>query len=379
MLKELALSLYLTFIRCLFKIFKTGPLKDRTVMLASFGDNIKHVIDEVNKETSQDIIVLKSQSCKLSFSKAKLTLNFSIKQPIHFIKGIYYLATSKHIFIDNYQVELAACDFKDEVTCTQLWHANGAVKYFGLRDKTIKTRSKSAHERFRAVYKRFHKVVVSSDDMAYIFKEAFDLRDENILKTGLPRTDYYFNQALVSQRRDELRSKLNIAKEKKVVLYAPTYRDGQLDEYKLPLDFKQLEQALPDYYFLVKLHPAVQECKVDDSNFVKNVSHGYKIEDLMATSDILITDYSSIPFEYSTFNKPMVFFVDDIDTYEEEKGIWFDYEKYMPGPVVKTKTDLISVLKEDKFDLDEVKQFNLRVNQYADGQSTKRLIEALYN
>lgn len=378
MIKESILKVYLTVFKTIFSLFNTRPLKNRTVMLASFGDNIQHVITQLNKETQQHIVVLKDPTCHFSFKQADQSLNFSLRQPIQFLKGIYYLATSKYIFIDNYQVVLAACDFRSQVTCTQLWHANGAVKYFGLRDKTIKSRPQSAHDRFRDVYKRFHKVVVSSDDMAYIFKEAFDLKDENILKTGLPRTDYYFNQALVSQRREELRSKLNIAKEKKVVLYAPTYRDGQLDEYKLPLDFKQLEEALPDYYFLVKLHPAVQECKIDDSNFVKNVSHGYKIEDLMATSDILITDYSSIPFEYSILNKPMVFFVDDFDTYEREKGIWFDYENYMPGPVVKTKTDLISVLKEDKFDLDEVKQFNLRVNQYADGQATKKLIQTLY-
>ncbi|QQD85868.1 CDP-glycerol glycerophosphotransferase family protein [Jeotgalicoccus sp. ATCC 8456] len=378
MIKEFVLKVYLTVFKTIFSIFNIRPLKNRTVLLASFGDNIQHVINELNKETQQHIVVLKDPTCHFSFKQADQSLNFSLRQPIQFLKGIYYLATSKYIFIDNYQVVLAACDFRSQVTCTQLWHANGAVKYFGLRDKTIKSRPQSAHDRFRDVYKRFHKVVVSSDDMAYIFKEAFDLRDENILKTGLPRTDYYFNQALVSQRREELRSKLNIAKEKKVVLYAPTYRDGQLDEYKLPLDFKQLEQALPDYYFLVKLHPAVQECKVDDSNFVKNVSHGYKIEDLMATSDILITDYSSIPFEYSIFNKPMVFFVDDIETYEEEKGIWFDYEKYMPGPVVKTNSDLISVLKENKFNLEDVKIFNHRVNQYADGQATKKLIQTLY-
>ncbi|WP_166627184.1 CDP-glycerol glycerophosphotransferase family protein [Jeotgalicoccus sp. S0W5] len=378
MIKESILKVYLTVFKTIFSIFNTRPLKNRTVMLASFGDNIQHVITQLNKETQQHIVVLKDPTCHFSFKQADQSLNFSLRQPIQFLKGIYYLATSRYIFIDNYQVVLAACDFRSQVTCTQLWHANGAVKYFGLRDKTIKSRPQSAHDRFRDVYKRFHKVVVSSDDMAYIFKEAFDLKDENILKTGLPRTDYYFNQALVSQRREELRSKLNIAKEKKVVLYAPTYRDGQLDEYKLPLDFKQLEQALPDYYFLVKLHPAVQECKVDDSNFVKNVSHGYKIEDLMATSDILITDYSSIPFEYSIFNKPMVFFVDDIETYEEEKGIWFDYEKYMPGPVVKTNSDLISVLKENKFNLEDVKIFNHRVNQYADGQATKKLIQTLY-
>ena len=378
MIKEFILKLYLTVFKILFSIFNTLPLKNRTVMLASFGDNIQHVVTEINRETQQDIVVLKDPTCHFSFKLADKSLIFSLRHPVQFLKGIYYLATSKYIFIDNYQVVLAACNFKSQVTCTQLWHANGAVKYFGLRDKTIKSRPPSAHDRFRDVYKRFHKVVVSSDDMAYIFKEAFNLTDDNILKTGLPRTDYFFKQALLAHRREDLRLKLNLNDNQRVALYAPTYRDNQLEEYKLPLDFKQLSESLPDFHFLVKLHPAVKESNITHSKNVTNVSYGYKIEDLMATSDLLITDYSSIPFEYSILNKPMVFFVYDIDTYEEQKGIWFDFEKYMPGPVVKTNLDLISILKENKFNLEDVKIFNHRVNQYADGQATKKLIQKLY-
>src|SRR5699024_4343185 len=84
------------------------------------------------------------------------------------------LATGKYIFIDNYHVVLAACNFRKDVTCTQLWHANGAVKYFGWRDKTIASRPDSAYKRFEKVYSRFHNFAVSSDEMAYIFGEAFN-------------------------------------------------------------------------------------------------------------------------------------------------------------------------------------------------------------
>src|SRR5699024_9938956 len=76
-----------------------------------------------------------------------------------------------------------------EQTCIQLWHADGAVKLFGFKDKATIERTPSAQKRFKQVYEKFHKVVVSSDDMGWIFEEAFDISHGNLLKTGMPAPD----------------------------------------------------------------------------------------------------------------------------------------------------------------------------------------------
>ena len=115
-----------------------------------------------------------------------------------------------------------------------------------------------------------------------------------------------------------------------------------------------------------------------ESVFVTNVSQGYTIESLMAASDILITDYSSIPYEYCILNKPMYFYINDIDEYQEERGIWFDFESYMPGPACKNEDSLIDNLLNETADLNKVKAFNKRVNKYADGHSSDRLVDTLY-
>lgn len=378
MLKEVALKVYLFVIQLIFRLFSYLPLRQRTVMLSSFGDNLAYISSSLYAKNASDIIVLKEESCQHDFKYANKTINFSPKHPLSFIIGIFYLATSKMIFVDNYHVVLAACDFKKDVVCTQVWHANGAVKYFGWRDKTIINRPTSAHKRFQAVYARFNKVVVSSDDMAYIFKQAFGLKDKNILKTGLPRTDYYFDQEQVRADHIYVRAQLNLPLDKKVILYAPTYRDNELDNCQLSLDVNVLSQALGGYHLLVKLHPAVSQNNKINNSFVTDVSDGYRIEKLMAASDLLITDYSSIPFEYCLLNKPMYFYTYDMEEYKKLRGIWFDFKSYMPGPVAKNEAELIDHILNDKADLTKVANFNKRVNQYADGHSSDRLVETLY-
>src|SRR5699024_6322340 len=119
--------------------------------------------------------------------------DFTPRSTFSFVRRIYHLATARYVFVDNYHVVLAACNFRPAVKCIQVWHANGAVKYYGFRDKTIKNRPDSAHRRFKKVYSRFHHITVSSDEMAYIFKEAFGADDSRILKTGVPRIDFFSN------------------------------------------------------------------------------------------------------------------------------------------------------------------------------------------
>src|SRR5699024_12296759 len=108
-----------------------------------------------------------------------------------FIRSIHHLATWSHIFIDNYDGFLAASDFKDEVTCIQLWHAAGSIKQFGLQDLTNSDRSKTALRRFQKVYNRVDYVVVGSKQMEKVIKERFGLPEERFIYTGIQRTDVF--------------------------------------------------------------------------------------------------------------------------------------------------------------------------------------------
>lgn len=381
MVREGAINLYLAITRMIFNLFRSFPVQKKTVMIASFGDNIQYVLDEVHERTSSKIVLLKDSRCNYTFRNAddKQTIRFIPVNVAGTIKGLYHLATAKHIFVDNYQVVLASCDFKNEQTCVQLWHADGAVKLFGFKDKATVERTPSAQKRFKQVYDNFHKVVVSSDDMGWIFEEAFDISHENLLKTGMPRTDFFYDEAKMAQATEKLQTKMPQLKDKQVLLYAPTFREGRFKVDELRLNIKNLEKGLSeDHHLLLRLHPAVTLDGEWNNEFVTDVSNEDDIFELLAVSDILITDYSSIPFEYSILGRPMIFYPYDLDDYVATRGIWFDYETFVPGPVVYSSGEMIDVIRREAFKLEKILLFDETWNKYADGRSTEKLISTLY-
>ncbi|WP_031547949.1 CDP-glycerol glycerophosphotransferase family protein [Salinicoccus luteus] len=381
MIREFAITVYLAVVRLIFTLCRVFPVRNKTVMLASFGDNIQEVIHEVNRRTDAHVIVLKEPSCRRTFEgvENENIIHFS---PVHlpaFIRGLYHLATARVIFVDNYHLILAACNFSRRTTCVQLWHANGAVKLFGLRDKTIQGRPKSAHRRFRQVYDRFHKIVVSSDEMAEIFKQAFGLDDSNMLRTGVPRTDFFHSEERLGAARDRMHQELPEIGGKTVILYAPTFRDGGFTVHDLPIDIGMMEQALGEtHHLLIHLHPAVDFEGNEATDFATDTTGRHDISALLSVTDILITDYSSIPFEFSTLCRPMIFYPYDLEEYESTRGLWFDYYKMAPGPVVQTTEALIRTIEEEPFDPEVIEAFDRTWNKYADGHAAKKLIDALY-
>lgn len=381
MIRETALTVYLAVARLIFIICRMFPMRNKTVMLASFGDNIQEVIHEVERRTDSRIIVLKEPSCSRKFSGVEdgAIINFNPSRIPAFIRGIYHLATAKVVFVDNYHLILAACTFSSKATCVQLWHANGAVKLFGFQDKTTKGRPQSAHRRFRQVYGRFHKVVVSSDEMAKIFKQAFGLDDDNMLKTGVPRTDFFHSEERLVAARNKMHQELPEIGGKTVILYAPTFRDGGFTVRDLPIDIGMMEQALGEtHHLLIHLHPAVDFKGFRDTGFVTDTSDRHDISALLSVTDILITDYSSIPFEFSMLRRPMIFYPYDLEDYTATRGLWFDYHDATPGPVVNRTADIVEAIKEERFDIKKIEAFNHTWNKYADGHAAEKLIGALY-
>ncbi|MEI3607804.1 CDP-glycerol glycerophosphotransferase family protein [Pseudogracilibacillus sp. SE30717A] len=380
--RELAISIYLTIFRILFSFFNRFSLKEKTTFVASFGGNINVTLDELEQQVpNQEIVVMKTANCNTKFStNGGIILQFENKL-LDFIKSVYHLATSTHIIIDNYYGFLAATNFKPEVKCIQLWHAAGAIKQFGLEDLTNGSRSERALQRFQKVYNTFDHIVVGSDEMVQIFKNSFGLPEERFMRTGIPRTDFFFDDIQRKKAENKLIKDFPIIKTKKVILYAPTYRDDELNDAKLAIDLdKMYEQFKYEYVLFLRLHPSVNsEFKNKYPGFIYNVSSYSNINDLLLGTDILITDYSSIPFEFSLLHKPMIFYAYDLEEYAQKRGIWTDYIARVPGPVVETTQELIQVIKDQDFDLDKVQEFTKEWNRYSVGNSSEKLIMALYD
>ncbi|WML24862.1 CDP-glycerol glycerophosphotransferase family protein [Neobacillus sp. OS1-33] len=360
---------------------------NKTTFVVSFGDNSQYVYEEIRRQKiPMKVVFLCEEKAFHKFNDARegTVLLFDVRHLIHWVQAVFHLATSRYLFIDNYFGFLAAVTLKKEVQCIQLWHASGAMKKFGLEDESVKTRSEKAKQRFLQVYSKFDQVVVGSDIMAEIFIKSFHLKRENILPTGIPRTDFYFNEEAKQQAKASLLHKHPVLKEKKVIIYAPTYRDDQLVHFNLVLEIEKMARELGSEYILIlRLHPAIknkEEYSTRYPEFVVDLSSDhYEINDLLVAADFLITDYSSIPFEFSLLRKPMIFFTYDFEDYKRDRGVMERFEENLPGPIVTDTDTIIDIIRNNRFDLNIIDYYCEKWNQYSIGRSSQNLVRHIYS
>lgn len=211
--------------------------------------------------------------------------------------------------------------------------------------------------------------------MAAIFKKSFLMSESQILKLGIPRTDYFFNEQKLKENYEWTYSKLNLM-DKKIILYAPTFRDNELQSTKLHLNITELKAALSnDYQLILKLHPSIsQDLEKIEDDFVVYADKEMPIETILPTVDILITDYSSIPFEFALLHKPIIFFTYDLNEYDKARGLSDGFLETIPGPHAFTTTGLIELIKQETFDIERIRSFAAEWNKYSDGFSSERFV-----
>ena len=385
MIKEFGISIYLFLFKILFALFKLFPIKNKTVFLSSFGDNAFFIAKELSKAKKHQIIFINQAKCKIDFTAIptdnKKVFSFETSNIADTLLSIYHLATSKYVFVDNYAGVLSVIKFRKEVKCIQLWHAAGAIKKFGWSDPETSARSERAKLRFQQVYDRFQYIPVGSQQMADIFTESFHVDQSHFIYTGVPQTDFYFDPAAKAKAYTMLMDLYPAIAGKKVVLYAPTFRKNSLHSMKVQLDVEELLDKLDDHHvLLIRLHPSVQEV----TNFKEHprvllVNDYPHLSDLLVISDILITDYSSIPVEFSLLGKKMIFFTYDLTDYGKTQGIWAENSLYFPGPIVKTTSEVIQHILDPAIDHEKIDQFCNHWNTYSAGQSTRQLITVIYD
>ncbi|MCY1025909.1 CDP-glycerol glycerophosphotransferase family protein, partial [Mammaliicoccus sciuri] len=176
---------------------------------------------------------------------------------------------------------------------------------------------------------------------------------------------------------------------KKVILYAPTWRDNDRTDvgkynFKLKLDLDAFSKELSnEYVLLIRAHYLVSEhLNLEDYKNVYDLSDANDINELFLMSDVLITDYSSVYFDYANLRRPILFFAYDKDEYANDiRGFYLPYESDLPGPVFETSEALIDYIKsmqyEDIPQSDTYKTFNHKYNHLDDGEATKRVSEKI--
>lgn len=384
MLREFLISVYLLVYKIIFQVSKLASLQRKTTFVMSFSGNMEQVVHSLsNNLHSEEIIIIRPRKQAYQLQHLENVRIFHLNKPTQFIQSVYHLATSRYVLIDNYYGFLSVSNFKQQVKCVQLWHAVGAMKQFGLEDQSNKTRSHKAIKRFQAVYDRFHYIIVGSRKMEAIFKNSFGVEDDTrFLRTGIPRTDIFFDDIQKQRELQKFKRDFPMIGNKKVILYAPTYRENELnnDTVSLQINLDKMYQQLHlDYVLLLRLHPALdQHFKNKYPSFIYHVSDYDSINTLMIGADILITDYSSIPFEFALLKKPIIFYAYDFDVYTKARGLVADYAESVPGPLVYSTEEIITAVQQNKLQTEKLEPFAKQWNEYSKGNATNNLLEVLY-
>ncbi len=278
---------------------------------------------------------------------------------------------------------------KDDQVYIQCWHGT-PLKKLGYDIQVDGGNAMNSIKDIRKKYSvdsaRYTYMIAPSDFACEKFASAFHLSDKNILQTlGYPRNDFLYNFS--ENDVASIKEKLNIETDKKIILYAPTWRDdqheaGQGYTYKINLGFDCLKECFEDeYIILFRSHYFISnKINLDEyKGFVYNVSDYDDINELYIISDLLITDYSSVFFDYANLNRPILFYMYDYDDYKNHlRDFYFDLSE-LPGPIVKTEDDLIKEIKllgeyEEKYGR-IYRDFNNKFNYLEDGNSSQRVIE----
>lgn len=293
----------------------------------------------------------------------------------------YYSATSKVILIDDFTPLLYKIPKREGTTLIQLWHACGAFKTFGYSRLGKEGGQKQANPNHR----NYDYAIVSSREIEKFYAEGFGISLEKAVATGVPRTDIFFNQEYKEKVQKEFYENYPQLKEKKIMLFAPTFRgNGKLSGH-YPVDkfdvAKVYEELDGEYAILIKHHPFVQnrnEIPEKYRDYIIDLSEHSELNDLLFVADLLVTDYSSVIFEAALLDIPMLFYAYDLQRYISTRGFYYEYEKFVPGKIVESFGKAIEAMKKKDFETEKIETFKTRFFDDLDGKSSQRTVDLIY-
>ncbi|WP_297638991.1 CDP-glycerol glycerophosphotransferase family protein [uncultured Clostridium sp.] len=336
--------------------------------------NYKYILEQIKKENL-------NLEIKILYKKPGGGVIGNIKYLLHMCKAEYYLATSSFFIIDDFYFPVYAMNkLRKGTEVIQVWHACGAFKKFAL--STIDENYSNGNEyiKYVPIHTNYSYVTVTSEEVAKHYADAFRMSEKNIVPLGAPRTDLFFDEKKKVEVEKELYSLYPKLKEKRVILYAPTFRGtGQSNANGgINIDIEKLVNSLDENTVLVlKMHPFVTWRYKGNDERVIDMSDYKSINNILLITDILITDYSSTIFEFALLEKPMIFYADDLEEYIDDRDFYYNFEELVPGPIVKTTDELIDILNKGNYDIEKIKEFKNKFFKYTDGKASERLVDKI--
>jgi CDP-ribitol ribitolphosphotransferase len=297
------------------------------------------------------------------------------------LKVVSDIAWADYIFIDGYASILLNLRIRAKTKIIQVWHAGVGFKSVGY----ARFGKEGSPHPVKSGHRKYEMAIVPSEGLIKIYAEVFGIENEALVPTGMPRLDSFFDEKRIAEFKDEFYRNNPKIKEKKMILFAPTYRSGGKESayYNYSkLDFDRIHDFCGDkYVFAIKMHPYVNDTKEYFTTTNANISEEnirdrikpdlacwyprivdftgkYDINDLFHVADILITDYSSVYYEYSLLKRPILFYTYDRQIYETIHGVHQKIKEAAPGRVCDTFDELIGALASEEYEIEKTIAFS---------------------
>lgn len=370
-------------------IFKKMPLRKDWVFFESFfgksySDSPKYLYEYLQRTRGDKyryIWVLNGKSEALKNSGKHKTVKMNS------LRYVYYAARCGYRIFNVRQP--AWCTKRKNVVFLETWHGT-PLKRLAFDMDDIMSASQNHKMMFYAQGREWNYLVSANPFSTDVFERAFVYPRKRILEYGYPRNDILYDENRDAIGR-EVKEELGIPEGKRVILYAPTWRDNQFyakGQYKftLAMDLDRMQKEFSkDSVILLRTHYYIADI-LDLSEYQGFVYNGSQYEDvsrLYLASDICITDYSSVFFDFANLKRPILFFTYDYDDYADEiRGLYIDMEKELPGPVLHTNDALVDALKNMDVINENYKnryeEFYDRFCCVDDGHASERIIERVF-
>ena len=344
---------------------------NKITMLSRQSNNINIDFKMLKEEIEQYLIINEKKNnleIKILCKMIPENLFGKIKYCFYMLKCMYHIATSKVCIIDGYNIAISALNHRKNIEIIQVWHAMGAIKRFGYQVLNKEEGSSSKVAKIMKMHANYTCITCTSKATRKIYSEAFNTDIDKIKVFGMPRIDYILGKnGEIDKKVQKLLEEKPDLKEKANILYVPTFRKGK------SIDIENVINSVDSdkYNLIIRLHP------LDKTNILEKytIDKKHSTSDLIKIANYVITDYSAVAFEAATLDKPLFFYLYDLEEYKDIRGLNINLKEEMPNSTKQDFKEIINIIKNNTYDYNELKKFKEKYVETTDIKNCNRIVE----
>lgn len=373
---NIVLKCAIAVLRVIYFFMKLLPMKNKITMISRQSNttplDFKLLEEQIKVDGTYKVIILAH--------KLQPGFKNKIKYIFHMFRQMYHIATSKVVILDSYCMVVSLLNHKKKTVVIQMWHAMGALKKFGLSvietdtstsalGKTMTPEEKQKLASTMRMHKGYDFIFASSEVCLPYFAEAFGYSLNSMVVMPLPVVDILTSKEYKTKKRKEIIKEYPKLKEKKNIVYVPTFRKEEKEE-----KIQELIDSIDyqKYNLIIKPHPLTKLSNHDDRVIWDTL---FTSRDMLMIADYIISDYSAIVYEASLLDKPLYFYTYDYDEYVETRNFYTDFKRELPGLISENAETILGDIEKGEYSLDKIRLFSKKYISQTDESVCKRILD----